>query len=282
MKILIIGKFHHKNESGLNYILRHLGWEFKYGTKQDIPNFDVICSPTNPINAKEYPNKKFIFGPHFSVFPTQKLFKINNEHKNCVYIQPSRWAADVWSYMGDLLPINPFPFPVNVDRFIPLSNMKRDKIFIYFKRRKPEELEFLKGELDRRDIQYVIFDYVKRYVENDYLQYLQQAKYGIILDAHESQGFAIEEALSCNTPLLVWCAQTMDQEYGSRYKPIPCTSVPYWDERCGEIFYKQEEFETQYDEFINKLDTYKPREYILENLGVEKCAENFKKLLLKI
>jgi DNA-directed RNA polymerase subunit N (RpoN/RPB10) len=71
----------------------------------------------------------------------------------------------------------------------------------------------------------------------------------------------------------------MDQEYGSRYQPIPCTSVPYWDERCGEIFYKQEEFETQYDEFINKLDTYKPREYILENLGVEKCAENFKKLI---
>ena len=280
MKILIIGKFHHKNEAGLHYILRHLGWKFKYGTEQDIPNFDVICSPANPINAKEYPNKKFIFGPHFSVFPNQKLFNINNEHKNCVYIQPSRWAADVWSYVSKLLPINPFPFPVNVDRFIPLSNMKRDKIFIYFKRRKPEELEFLKGELDRRDIQYVIFDYVKRYVENDYLQYLQQAKYGIILDAHESQGFAIEEALSCNTPLLVWCAQTMDQEYGMGYQPIPCTSVPYWDERCGEIFYKQEEFETQYDEFINKLDTYKPREYILENLGVEKCAENFKKLLL--
>ena len=51
---------------------------------------------------------------------------------------------------------------------------------------------------------------------------MQKAKYGIILDAHESQGFAIEEALSCNVPLLVWNTKFMSQEYGSRYENIPC------------------------------------------------------------
>ena len=40
-----------------------------------------------------------------------------------------------------------------------------------------------------------VFDYVKRYNEEDYLDCLKNAKFGIILDAHESQGFAIEEAL---------------------------------------------------------------------------------------
>ena len=282
MKILVIGHFHHKNEAGLNCILRYLGWQTKYGTEHDIPNYDIIYSPNTPINTSRYPNKKFIFGPHFSVFPDGKLHQIHNTCKNCVYIQPSRWAADVWKNKGadHILPIIPVSFPVATERFKPL-NSAGDKVFIYFKRRKPEELEFLKCELNKRNVQYAIFDYVRRYDENHYLQYLQQAKYGIILDAHESQGFAIEEALSCNVPLLVWCAQTMNQEYGSRYEPIPCTSVPYWDERCGEIFYKQEEFETKYDEFINKLDTYKPREYILENLSVEKCAKRFRELIAK-
>lgn len=284
MRILVINHFHHKNEAGLISILQCLCWEFKYGTVKDIPNFDIIYSPNNPINAAQYPNKKFIFGPHFSVFPDGKLHQIHNICKNSIYIQPSAWVVNLWKNKGAnrVLPIVPFPFPVATERFKPLTSDGRDKVFIYFKRRQPEELEFLKYELNKRNVQYAIFDYVRRYDENHYLQYLQQAKYGIILDAHESQGFAIEEALSCNVPLLVWCAQTMNQEYGSRYEPIPCTSVPYWDERCGEIFYKQEEYGPKFDEFISKLDTYKPREYILENLSVEKCAERFKNLISSI
>ncbi len=248
-----------------------------------ILNRDIIYSPNNPINTSRHPTKKFIFGPHFSVLPDGKLRQIHNICKNSIYIQPSAWVVNLWKNKGanHVLPIAPFPFPVATEKFKPL-NSAGDKVFIYFKRRKPKELEFIKYELNKRNVQYAIFDYVKRYDENHYLQYLQQAKYGIILDAHESQGFAIEEALSCNVPLLVWSATTMNQEYGSRYEPIPCTSVPYWDERCGEIFYKQEECGPKFDEFISKLDTYKPREYILENLSVEKCAERFKNLISSI
>ena len=73
----------------------------------------------------------------------------------------------------------------------------------------------------------------------------------------------------------------MTQEYGRRNEAVPCTSIPYWDDRCGEIFYKQEEFETKFVEFINKLNMYKPREYILENLSVEKCAKRFKEFVEK-
>ena len=48
------------------------------------------------------------------------------------------------------------------------------------------------------------------------------------------------------------------------------------------LFPEKEEFETKFVEFINKLNTYKPREYILENLGVEKCAKRFKELVEKM
>jgi len=140
-------------------------------------------------------------------------------------------------------------------------------------------LTFLKKFLHNKNIEFKVFDYVKRYKEEDYLKYLQESNYGIILDAHESQGFAIEEALSCDVPLLVWNVTSMNQEEGINYPDIPATSIPYWDNRCGESFYNKEEFEEKYNEFTSKLDTYKPREFVLDKLGIDKCVINFKKLI---
>ena len=142
-----------------------------------------------------------------------------------------------------IIPLKVFYFPVNTKKFKPMENIKKEKVFIYFKRRKQEELTFLKKFLHNKNIEFKVFDYVKRYKEEDYLKYLQESKYGIILDAHESQGFAIEEALSCDVPLLVWNVTSMNQEEGINYPDIPATSIPYWDNRCGESFYNKEEFE---------------------------------------
>ena len=57
MKILIIGRFHNKNEVGLNYMLQYLGWNFKNGSVNEIPNYDVVYMPNNPIDTSKYPNK---------------------------------------------------------------------------------------------------------------------------------------------------------------------------------------------------------------------------------
>jgi len=91
------------------------------------------------------------------------------------------------------IPIKSFCFPVDTDKFNN-GNKVRDKVFIYFKRRQPKELQFIEDYLKKMNIEYVIFDYIKRYKEEDYISYLQESKYGLILDAHESQGFSIQEA----------------------------------------------------------------------------------------
>ena len=263
-------------------ILKHLNWNYKYGSGNidEVRFFDIIYSPSHPINISLFPDKKFIFGPHFSVFPNNKLTHINNKHKNSVYIQPSDWAVNVWKKFNadNILPIKKMFFPVDTVKFNQ-GNNERNNVFIYFKRRKNKELKIIEDFLNKKQINYKIFDYVKRYEESDYLSYLKTSKYGIILDARESQGFAIEEALSCNVPLLVWNVTSMNQEEGINYPELKATSIPYWDERCGEFFYNKNEFETKYNEFISKLNTYKPREYVLENLSVEKCSEIFKQLL---
>ena len=277
--LIIDSSCHHKNKEGFEKMIKELNWYYNYGTERDIESYDIIYSPSQVINTSKYPNKKFIFGPHFSVFPDQKLHYINNKYNNSIYIQPSDWANQSWVNMkaDQFIPIKTFSFPVNTEKFRQVHN-DREKVYIYFKRRKPEELNYVKCFLDNKKIEYKIFDYVQKYEEHDYLQYLQNSKYGIILDAHESQGFATEEALSCNVPLLVWNTKHMSQEYGSKYNDIPCSSIPYWDERCGEFFYEKEDFEKTFDIFIHKLETYQPRQYILDNLTAEKCGNNFKKI----
>jgi hypothetical protein len=281
MKILIIDSFHHKNMVGLKLLLHNINYEYKFGTIDEINSFDIVYSPNNPINTSIYPSKKFIFGPHFSIFPNNKLLSINNINNNSIYIQPSVWVTELWKNYGaeKIIPIKDFPFPVEIEKFSPNQYSQKNEVFIYFKRRNPQELEYVKHFLNNKNITYKIFDYVQKYNEEDYLKCLQNAKYGIIIDAHESQGFAIEEALSCNIPLLVWNTSVMSQEYGSNYPNIPCSSIAYWDERCGLYFYKVEEFETSYNEFINKLETYSPRAYIMENLSPQKCGERFIELV---
>lgn len=274
--ILITDNLHHKNRHGLVLMLNKHNIPYKFGSINDINEYEYIYSPNQPININKYPNKKFLFGPHFSVFPDNKLHYLNNQYKNAYYIQPSQWAADVWINKGaeKYLPIKPFAFPVDTQRFQP-NNSERTEVFLYHKRRHPTELEHIQNFLKSKNIKFHLFDYIKRYDEQHYINVLQKAKYGIILDAHESQGFAIEEALSCNVPLLVWNTRFMSQEYGGNYENISCSSIAYWNNQCGEYFYDANQLESTYNTFISKLDYYQPREYIIENLSIEPC---FKRL----
>ena len=286
MKFLIIDGFlHHKNMAALDKMLDFLKYEYKYGGIKDISDYDVIYMPSTILDISKYKDKKFIFGPHLSVFPTEQILDINNIYNNGVYIQPSDWSAEVWrNYeVEKLIPIKVLPFSVDVDKFSP-KDIEKDIIMVYTKRRNPHELNFIINYLNKNEIKYRIFDYVKGYTEKDYIITLARAKFGIIVDAHESQGFAIEEALSCNVPLFVWNVKFMSQEYRSRYKDIPCTTIPYWDETCGEYFYEHVEFEKNFERFLNNIEEnkYKPREFILNNLSVVKCASKLKDIIESI
>ena len=278
---LIINEYnHHKNKEGLHAILNYLKIDYKYGTRDDIDDADIIYSPSFNIDVKKYKNKKFIFGPHFSVFPDTKLDLINFKSNYHKFIHPSQWTIDLWKkYFNIYIDIFPFPFPVNTIKFNQIKE-KREKVIVYFKTRKETELLFILNYLKSQNVDYKIFSYDHKYNEEDFLNYLHECKYGIIIGRHESQGFAIEEMLSCNVPLLIWNVKFMSQEEGCNYPDYEATVIPYWDNRCGEYFYNANEFIYKYNYFINNLENYRPREYILENLSVEICSKRFKDIFL--
>jgi glycosyltransferase involved in cell wall biosynthesis len=281
MKVLFIKSgIHHKN---LHFILNCKTITFFIVNSVnniiniDLTQFDAVFSPCEPINVSKYPNTKFIFGPHFSVFPEKNKMNMITG-KNIVYIQPSNWVVNLWKSFPicQNIRIETLPFGVDTYKFNEIKSiLKRDKVFIYFKTRHPTLLNIIQNFLNSKGINYVIFNYNTRYDENTYIDYLKNSKYGIWIGRHESQGFALEEALSCNVPLFVWDVTSMNEEYGYNYDNIPATCIPYWDNRCGEYFTDIQQLDITFEKFIKNLTNYKPREYILENISFEKCEEKF-------
>jgi hypothetical protein len=259
----------------------------------DLTQFDCVYSPATPINASKYPETKFIFGPHFSVFPVEHQMNVIKS-SNTTYVHPSEWAAKVWrdNILCKNMRIESLPFGVDTVRFNDegtlgsqrdsLGSQNKTEIIIYYKDRHPSELHFIVEELNKMSIKFSIFSYKHRYDENTYIDYLKKAKYCIWIGRHESQGFALEEALSCNVPLLVWEVSSMNQEYGQNYDDIPASVIPYWDARCGDFFYKNNEFNETFQRFLSKLDTYKPREFILETLTEEICEKKLIEIIEKM
>ena len=274
MKILFIKSCtHHKN---LHFILKCQKINFHIiNSASEIDNYnlneyDAIYSPCEPINVSKYPTVKFIFGPHFSVFPDNRLHIIKGP--NVVYNSLSEWVINYWKLwpICNNIKIVPLPFGVDTEKFTNTKSIQeRNRVIVYFKHRNPTDLHKVEVFLKNKNIQYHLFSYENRYNENDYLECLQNAKYCLWIGAHESQGFALQEALSCDVPLLVWNITSMNQEYGQNYPNLQATGIPYWDSKCGEIFYNIDELENAYNNFIGNIEKYKPREFIVDNLSIE-------------
>ena len=177
------------------------------------------------------------------------------------------------------------PFPVDTELFKPDENITDKKnIIIYIKHRRKDDyefiLEYIKLKYDKK-YQICIFNYKEKYVENNYIDSLKNSKFCIWIGCHESQGFALQEALSMNVPLLVFDVYTMGQELNREndklYNITLATTTPYWSDKCGEKFKNKDLFEQTFDIFISKINNnyYEPRKYILDNLDVHNCFNNY-------
>ena len=280
-RVLLVGWLHHKN---LNALMKYEGIEL---VRVDVlpgsfEGFDVVYCPSTCVDVSMYPGVRFIFGPHMSVYPDASQMALI---RGSVYIQPSTWAIDIWKGYECCrdVQLRILPFGVDTDLFRPLieGDVKKENVVVYFKRRKPEELQFVENILRYYRFPYRVFVYGS-YSEADYMEYLKGAKYGIWLDAHESQGFALEEALSMNVPLFVWNVRVMSQEYGSSYPDFVATTIPYWDDSCGEVVYHWQDFLKVYSVFLKRLDSYRPREFVIKGLSVDVCSGRFLDLVREV
>ena len=204
------------------------------------------------------------------------------------YLQHSPWANEIYKpYFGDRCQI----WAVGIDTYkwqpTPKSAKSVD-FLIYNKIRWEKEtttIEMLAPiyqELDKQGLSYQELRY-GFYQPGEYQEALSQCRAMIFLCEHESQGIAYQECLASNVPILAWdngkCLDPNRFTWGQA--DIPATSVPYWDDRCGIKFQNIKEFDDKLTAFLDLLNSNKfaPRDYILENLTLEKCAQNYLNIL---
>jgi glycosyltransferase involved in cell wall biosynthesis len=114
----------------------------------------------------------------------------------------------------------------------------------------------------------------------DLKEALRRCKAVVFLCEHETQGIAYQQMLASGVPIFAWDrgGYWQDPEYFPdrvRYRPV--TSVPYWDERCGTKFEDLSAFNNHFAPFWKRVqaERFSPREYIAENLTLEKCARQY-------
>lgn len=119
--------------------------------------------------------------------------------------------------------------------------------------------------------------------ENSFHSLLRRSRALLFLCENETQGIAYNEALSLGIPILAWNPRRWLDPNRHRFglSDLPASTIPYWDARCGEEFSRLSELPAALDRFWAGVcaGSYAPRDYILENLTLEKCAQNYLDLL---
>jgi hypothetical protein len=210
------------------------------------------------------------------------------------YLQHSDWILD-YTRSANIYPSDIFdlwPAGINTDEWYPVKTAtKTTDILIYNKIRWNKEkmnLAIRQPIINLLNTLGLTFKELVygNYYPGEYMIALQQCKGMIFLVEHESQGIACQECLSSDIPIFAWDqGYCLDPDTFKNNKPIvPATSIPFFDERCGTKFKDFQEFEMKFQIFWEAAinEKYRPREYIMENLTLEKSAEKMLSLYRSI
>ena len=205
---------------------------------------------------------------------------------------PGEWMKKMWElYYGDQ--VLAWPVGIDTDRWAPgqldhknIDILIYDKVRWEYERYKDKLIAPIQSCLERQGLKVAVIRY-GFYREETFYSLLNSSKAMVFLCEHETQGIAYQQALSCGVPILAWDRGGFWQDpsyFPEKVQFSSVSSVPYWDERCGIKFKDFSEFPSQLEQFIDKLNRqlFSPRKYILENLTLEKCAQQFIKILKQV
>jgi hypothetical protein len=188
---------------------------------------------------------------------------------------PSDWVKRMFSKAWPDI-VSVWPVGIDTDRWTPSVGDSRkavdvvvyEKLFRDGDRFRAELVKPMMEDLRRRGLSVEYLRYGS-YREGELLALSQTARSMIYLSPHETQGIALEQMLSANVPVMAWDpgGDWQSLEYllrGVRYGPV--TSVPYWDERCGEKFTNTVDFGDVFSRFWRGVETgaFAPRQMIFD------------------
>jgi len=268
--------------------------KYPYLLNKEIIKGHYIYMPNGASNLlglkKKYKNK-IIIGPNIIDLPYYgKISRIlrNKIKYTSLHVLPSNWYEELYKLLHfDLTKTDVWPVGIDTDEFIPFMGKKKDTILIYTKNRNPNELKEIERILTNLNLNYWIINYNKGYTEAEFKYWLAKSIFILWHSCQETQGIAYQECLSSNVPLLVYDIKEVykNDKFYSKFNKIyelsnkvNISSVPYFDKRCGAVIYNISELKGALNEMMDIWHTFEPRNYILDNLSLEKQT---KELLYK-
>ena len=196
------------------------------------------------------------------------------------FLVPGEWMVNMFKpFYADK--VKPWPIGIDTTYWHPETDNKKVDFLIYDKirweyaKQKEHLIDPITNILDKHRLSYQFIKY-GHYNHAELQEKLKKAKAVIFLCEHETQGIAYQQILSSNVPVLAWDREGYWQDpyyYPHKVKYQPVSSVPYWDARCGLKFADANHFEQKLTDFMSMMNDFKPRDYIVENLSLEKCAQ---------
>ena len=238
-------------------------------------NFLIQYDWTGHLKHSELQLENCVIGPQIWMFDEHIKELKNNPSYYKSLITPSQWVKDLY--------VNKFGFPENKISNWPVGIEEFDNVrepvydcLIYYKRRDVSELSAVKKFLVNRGFSYRMLEY-GGYDEIGFYNLVNQAKFCFLINGTESQGIAVQEIMSLGVPIIAWdIKEWLDQ--GESYR-VPATSIPYWDNRCGEKFYNIDKLDETFDNFYARINEYSPKDFVKDNLSfkvtVNKLLEIF-------
>jgi glycosyltransferase involved in cell wall biosynthesis len=233
--------------------------------------------------VKDLPSDiRIVVGPNLFIKPSD--IPKDLDITRTVFTYPSNWIKDFWKklgYVGSFMEV--WPAGIDTDEFN-ISKAEKKFVMLYYKQRTKDELKLVEDFLHSKKIEYKLIVY-HDYREKEFRDILSQTKYGIWLGRHESQGIALEEALACGVPLIVWDVKNLGHwaptdkekklftEEENNY--VPVTSAEYFDETCGIKVNNFLDLIKALDFMEKRWKNFNPRKYIIENLDYKKQARDF-------
>ncbi|NEU06771.1 glycosyltransferase [Flavihumibacter sp. R14] len=229
---------------------------------------------------------KIIYGPGIASHPFDSVFfthKTNIEH---ILISCS-WFKEMYDRdLPHYIPTSIWPSGIDTDLWKPREHKTfKNTVLVYDKIRwerdeyNTELVEPIQKLLLKRGIH---IEYIKygSYKEEDFRNLLSKVDAMIFLCEHETQGFAYLQTLACDIPIMAWDRRGPWKDptlYPDKVIFEPVTSVPYWDDRCGQKFENLTDFTKEFDLFWKRIlnKTFSPRSYIMENFTLEKRSQEY-------
>lgn len=230
---------------------------------------DWVWVPDKYVNGITVPA---MFGPHLFVTPSadHAIVGTSQPTKFFQFLNTlSPWVQALYKNTGlsFKIPLTSIPFSVDTQRFCPDEHEQKTRninALVYYKNRQSTEYRQLKQALQAQ-FYHKTFRFIEygSYQEDEYLATLKNTQVVVWLGVPESQGFALQEALSCNVPVLCWDATLFENN--------PATSIPYFDFSCGRVVFSLPALTATLQNMWRFPNLFEPREFVLRHLSDQAC-----------